>query len=568
MDSPVDQIKSRLPIQECIGGYITLEKSGANWKARCPFHNERTPSFYVSADRGSYYCFGCGAKGDVFSFVQAFEGLDFVGALKLLAEKTGVQLKSESYSHLSNKDRQWKILESATAYYEKVLEKSDEARNYLLARGLTEHTMKSWRIGYARDAWRDMYEFLVHKGVSKEEMISVGLVKEGDKGTVYDRFRDRIMFPIFDGSGRVVGFSGRILHDTLGAAKYLNSPETELFKKSEILYGLDRAKASIRSEGRAILVEGQMDLLMCHQSGITSAIATSGTALTSQHLDLLKRFASGVILCFDNDKAGLSASKRAFQIALEKDLEVSIASLDAGKDPAEILQSDPKGLSQALENSKHIIEVVLDSIVEQNIDPKTRAEAVSKNLVPLVASISKAIERGHFVSMIAHMLNVKEDAIWEDIKSIKRDIYPSRTSLNTTLAKKSRYDIIIDQIWSLQLYIEAKDHVQAQSAKDKIKKILGEESFQAIAEARQGRKDELMFQAEMYYAGKDSFKESDDLIRELDLEISKAVFANCIEELARAEKLEDKPLVEKLLAECNKLTIHINNLKTGYKSDI
>ncbi|MEI8249383.1 MAG: CHC2 zinc finger domain-containing protein [Candidatus Taylorbacteria bacterium] len=305
----VEQIKERIPIEDLIGSYVKLEKSGKSLKARCPFHNEKSPSFFVSPDRGGYYCFGCGAKGDIFSFVEQFEWLDFRGALKILAERAGVKLVFDQKAD-GERDRLFEVMELATTYFEEQLSKNKEASDYVTSRGITPQTQKEFRIGWAPEGWGNLHTFLKSKGYSDALLERAGLIKkredsrsnnasalsaeensvstaqheetllssrgQGMKGVVrsdyYDRFRGRVMFPISDSSGRIVAFSGRILKDDGKSAKYLNSPDTPLFDKSQILYGLDKAKSEIRRLGYTILVEGQMDLVMSHQAGIKTVL--------------------------------------------------------------------------------------------------------------------------------------------------------------------------------------------------------------------------------------------------------------------------------------------------------
>ena len=291
MASSVEQIKERLKIEDVVGSYIKVEKAGNNLKARCPFHNEKTPSFFISPDRGSYYCFGCGAKGDIFTFVQEFEGIDFLGSLKILADRAGVTLEKFTNKTTDKKERLYQLLEVTAKFLAENLKSEEIPLSYLKKRGLNDETIKNWKVGYVRDEWRSISDYLKSKGFLDDEIERAGISKTEGKNT-YDRFRGRIMFPIFDSAGRVIAFSGRILHDDGQSAKYLNSPQTELFDKSKVLYGYDRAKQSIRKFDFSILVEGQMDLLMAHQAGFTNAVASSGTALTSEHLALLKRISN------------------------------------------------------------------------------------------------------------------------------------------------------------------------------------------------------------------------------------------------------------------------------------
>ncbi len=287
MSTTVEQIKEKISIEELVGSYIELVKAGANFKARCPFHNEKSPSFFITPARGTFYCFGCGEKGDIFTFVEKFENQDFRGALKILADRAGVEIKREDPKVRDEREELFSALEQATLYFQRNLVKNTEALKYLHGRGITSKTMSEWRLGFAENDWRSLFENFSQKGFSPKVLEQAGLIKKTDKG-YYDRFRSRIIFPIADSSGRSIGFSGRIF-GVEDDAKYLNSPETQLFKKSEILYGMDKAKLEIRKRDFALIVEGQMDLLMAHQAGTTNTIATSGTALTLEHLRLLRR---------------------------------------------------------------------------------------------------------------------------------------------------------------------------------------------------------------------------------------------------------------------------------------
>jgi DNA primase len=344
MSSSVDQIKSKIDIVSLVGSYIKLDKAGTNFKGKCPFHNEKTPSFFVSPDRGSYYCFGCQAKGDIFTFVQEFEGLDFIGSLKILADKAGVTLEQYDRGEKTEKERLHNVLEQAVFFYEKKLSENKQALDYLFGRGVTEETLKNFRIGFAPLEWRELYEYLKERGVTEKDMFEVGLIKKpGDTArekSPYDTFRGRIVFPISDSSGRIVGFSGRILVPDEKSPKYLNSPETSLFNKSEILFGLDKAKKDIRLKDYSILVEGQMDIVMLHQAGITNTVASSGTALTENHLVKLRRLSNRIIMAYDGDSAGFSASNRSAQIALSLGMELKIAEMPTGKDPADLAKDD------------------------------------------------------------------------------------------------------------------------------------------------------------------------------------------------------------------------------------
>ena len=343
----VQEVKSRLSIADVVAPYVKLLRAGASFKARCPFHSEKTPSFTVSPERGTYHCFGCNVGGDMFTFVQEMEGVDFKGALKILAEKAGVPLVYSRGEKKDPSDRLYAALEDAARFYEKNImqDKSDlsgghPARVYLEKRGLTSETIESFRIGWADDEWRALATHLREKKYTDAEMEAAGLVKKTEKG-FYDRLRSRIIFPLFDSAGRVVGFSGRIFalkgEPPADTAKYINSPETALYHKSKLLYGYDRAKHHIRKLNFSILVEGQMDLVSVHQAGWKNAVAVSGTALTQEHISALMRMSENMVLALDADKAGVEAARRSATVALQMGVDVKVACLPSGSDPADFI---------------------------------------------------------------------------------------------------------------------------------------------------------------------------------------------------------------------------------------
>jgi DNA primase catalytic core len=285
MSTPVEQIKSRLNIVDIVGGYVRLQKAGSTYKALCPFHQEKSPSFTVSPTRQAYHCFGCNKGGDMFSFIEEIEGLDFPGALKVLAEKAGVELKKEDRKVTSQRERLYSVMETATRYFVSRLTPEHPAYAYLTGRGLTQETITRFRIGFAPEAasWRPLADALGERGIKDDELERVGLSKQGERGGYYDRFRSRVMFPICDASGRVIAFSGRIFGNAPDdIAKYINSPETPLYDKSVALFGFDKAKVAIRKQNFCVIVEGQMDLVMAHQAGTENTIAVSGTVINAK----------------------------------------------------------------------------------------------------------------------------------------------------------------------------------------------------------------------------------------------------------------------------------------------
>ena len=425
MRGDVETIKDRLDIAEVVGGYVKLEKAGQSFKARCPFHNEKTPSFFVSPSRQSYYCFGCGAKGDIFTFVEEVEGLEFREALKLLAEKAGVELSrrpEDSSAKRSEKEKILEALEEASQFFEKELGRHPEAKSYILSRGVSEASVKAWRIGYAPAEWRALCTHLREAGLSEEILIKAGLAKRTDQGSgksPYDVFRDRIIFPLSDASGRIIAFSGRALAKET-EPKYLNSPDTAVFTKHEVLYGLDKAKEKIRRKDYAVLVEGQMDLVLSHQAGVDNTVASSGTAFTQAHLERLKRFSSRIILAFDGDSAGEKASEKSTELALMLGLEVKIAALPAGLDPAEVASHDREQWKEILRAAKPAIEHFLDQMAAEEKDRRKLGKLIEKKILPLVLMLESSIERSHFLSLVAKRTGIKEEILWEDLKRTRK----------------------------------------------------------------------------------------------------------------------------------------------------
>jgi len=436
MGGDTETIKDRLDIAEVISGYIKIEKAGTSYKACCPFHNEKTPSFFISPARQSYYCFGCGAKGDIFTFVEELEGLDFRGALKLLAEKAGVELEYKQGESKTEKDQVYNALESATLFFENSLTKSPEALNYLKTRGLNNESIKTWRLGFAPASWRELYTHLKAIGHKDEFIFKAGLVKrKDDKTEPYDVFRDRIIFPLFDVGGKVIAFSGRALgketeparppevsQSGAGGPKYLNSPDTILFTKSQVLYGLNRAKDEIRRKNYAVLVEGQMDLLLSHQVGISNTVASSGTAFTASHLERLKKFSPRIILAFDGDSAGEKASEKSALLGISLGLEVKIASLPKDSDPAEVVSKSPDEWKNILRNSLPAVEFFLNSIVEAEKDTRKVGKLIEQKVLPLISILGSAIEQSHFISLVSKRTGIKEEALWEDLKKTPKPV--------------------------------------------------------------------------------------------------------------------------------------------------
>ena len=416
MSDTVQQIKDKLNIIDVISPYVELHKAGKNFKGKSPFAAEKTPSFYVSPDRGMYYCFSTSQGGDIFNFVQVMEGVDFKGALKILAEKAGVELVPEDPRKKTEREKQLSALEAATIFYADCLDKEKPAIEYLEKRGVLKETIAKWRIGYApgppNHGWRETKEFLNNKDFTDELLLKVGLIKKADSGKEpFDVFRDRIVFPLFDSGGKVVAFSGRILTPGSEAPKYVNSPETELYKKSELLYGYDRAKTGIRNLNFSLIVEGQFDVVMCHQAGYSNTVAVSGTALTLHHAQLLERLSDKVVLALDADRAGISAMKKAAQLMLGRGLDVKIAEMPLGKDPADMILENKNSFKQVIGKSVHVIEFLLHVLRREVEDDRSFKLKAREEVLPFVLLLPSRIDQEHFVSKIAEAIKTTEEAV-------------------------------------------------------------------------------------------------------------------------------------------------------------
>ncbi|MCK5021623.1 MAG: DNA primase [Candidatus Pacebacteria bacterium] len=513
----IEEIKNNLNIVDVLGTYIKLEKAGSNFKACCPFHNEKTPSFFVSPDRGTYKCFGCGEGGDIFSFVEKFEGIDFKSSLKILAEKAGVELKREDKKKVSEKNRIYDILEKTTTFFEKNLKEDPVAIKYLKDRGVNDSIIKQFRLGLTKKGWQNLYTFLKNNTYSDIEIEKAGLIKkrEGKEG-FYDRFRDRIIFPLFDNSEKVIAFSGRsFIRDNeednqnyVEQAKYLNSPETLLFNKSNILYAYNFAKRKIREIDFTILVEGQMDLLMCHQSGYNNTVASSGTSLTIGHIQLLKRLSDKLIIAFDGDEAGFNSACRVAKLALANGMEVKLMALSNGLDPADVLSKDKKEWQEAMKNAKHIIDYYLDKLINDIKDKRKLAKEIQEKVLPLILVIDSEIGKSVFVEDVANKLDVTKEAIWTELNKIKIDLpnnikYHKNELIEEFFLNKQKHKKrnILRQLsgiywWQKSLKTPIIDLLELE---EKIKKIIGNDILNKIQKIPDKIKNEIIFEAEIFY---------------------------------------------------------------------
>lgn len=425
--NPKDQVKQSLSILDVISTYIKVEKAGSQYKARCPFHNEKTPSFYISLDRGTYHCFGCGEHGDIFSFVEKIESVPFYEALTILADRANVKLTSYNKEKKEAENDLINLLKATNIHYQDNLEKFTEAKVYLAERGLTKESIANFEIGYSvggNEGFRDLFINLSKAGYSIESMLKSGMiVKKDGEEKYFDRFRGRIMFPIKNNFGNIVGYSARILpkYDDKKVGKYINSPETEIYHKSKILFGYDQAKRSIAKSKEVILVEGQMDMIMSHQVGISNVVATSGTAVTEEQIQIISRFAEKLLLAFDQDEAGETAMKKCASLAISGGLDVYvIPKKEEVKDTADLIK-DYGGVAwqELINQRKPLIEYLTEKIFIEVKDSRERNTQVRKEVLPYLRLFNSDMERAYFVNYLANKLNITEVDIINDLKRIK-----------------------------------------------------------------------------------------------------------------------------------------------------
>lgn len=452
----IDEIKERLDIVDVISSYVPLKKAGRNYKALCPFHSEKTPSFVVFPDTQSWHCFGaCNAGGDIFSFIMRRENMEFGEALRLLAERAGVSLEprregEEAAGRLKERLRTLNLL--AAEYFHHLLLNSPEgarAREYLSKRGISDQTCEAFQLGYARDEWQALGQYLTSKGYSWSDLLKAGLVLERQEGGYYDRFRGRLMFPIRDVQGHVIGFGARALDHT--QPKYLNSPQTPIFDKSSILYGIDQAKTAIREQGYVVIVEGYMDVLMAHQYGRKNVVASMGTALTEKQVRVIKKLTKKLVLALDADAAGDQATMRGLEVAKEAldhravpvptwhgliryedqlDAEIRVVALPPGQDPDEVIKGSVAHwdalVAQALPVVEYYLQIVVSKFDLQS--PKDKV-AAAREVLPLIKEIGSPVERAHYLQKLARMLRIDERMLQQEMESKKTAPHEPQTAV-------------------------------------------------------------------------------------------------------------------------------------------
>ena len=428
----IEEIRARVDIVELIGARMTLKKSGGTFKGCCPFHHEKTPSFHVNPVRQTYHCFGCGEHGDVFKYLMKQDGLVFMDAVRLLADRVGVVIQQDVDYNAQNRNLLYAIHAELAAFYQRCLKQTKEAeiaRTYLAGRKLTDEVVALFGIGYAPEQPRDvLLQWAKKYNYTPEQLVSAGILtppkEEGRPDDYYDRFRGRLMFPICDRQGRVVAFSGRLLKDRKNTGKYVNSPETDIFTKSRVLYALDKAAAKIVKHPRreAIVCEGQIDVIRCHACGFETAVASQGTAFTKEHVSLLKKHADSVVLVFDGDSAGRKAALRTGALFLEEEIPVRVAVLPTGDDPDSLLRDKgPAAFRDLLDNAVSITTFQVDTLRQEETQPDSidALNRVSRGVLEMLAACPSAVLRTRLLQEAAALVHLPYSAMEDDLEKTR-----------------------------------------------------------------------------------------------------------------------------------------------------
>lgn len=426
MNNQIEEVKQKTDIVEFIGSRIHLIKAGRNFRALCPFHHEKSASFVISPERQIWHCFGaCHDGGDVIKFAMKWDNITFYEALKELADRAGVKLQDSSFHDQAweKKDQLLRINSLTARYFEYVLHSTPvgkTALDYLIARGLKPAIIKTFRIGYAPRSWDSLKLFFRKHSITDEELIEAGLLIRNENNRIYDRFRGRIMFPIMDIRGDIIGFSGRVLTPSDREAKYINTPETLLYHKRESLYGIQLTKDAIRKTGEAILVEGEFDMITPYMHGVDTVVAIKGSAVTHEQLAILKRFTNKIFLALDADEAGEDAMRRGIQEAEKQDFEVQVLTFTGGKDPDEILREDPLAFKKARKAALPIYDFIIQ--MAQKRFPMQDAfskKKIGDFVVPYLARIRNPIVQSYYIKKLAHTLDVGEEAVAVSVKKYR-----------------------------------------------------------------------------------------------------------------------------------------------------
>jgi len=570
LDSPIQEIKEKLDITDVIKDYVNLEKAGSNYRALCPFHSERSPSFFVNPARQIWRCFGgCSEGGDMFQFVMRIEGVEFGDALRILAKKAGVELKKQNKEAETKRKRLLDICEETALFFQRQLKESKrgkEAQKYLEERGIDEETADHWKIGYAPAAKDALSKYLIGQGYKKEEISEAG-VSIFKNNFVYDRFRARIMFPISNLSGNPVGFGGRVFLEKDTRAKYINTPATTLYDKSVVMYGIDKAKVGIRRKKFAVVAEGYTDVILCHKAGYDNVVSSSGTALTAKQINVLWRYTGKLLTAFDMDEAGGFATERGIELAMEKGFDVRVIMMPQDTDPADIIREEPEKWEEYVKNARPVMEFYFRNVFSKYdiSDPHQKGKA-AKELLSKIKKVDSDVERAHFVSELSDKLGVNEESIYEEMKKVGGEEKKEERSVpkKEEEAPKSRKELLEEKI--LSLCIKNKSLVSELKKEDV--SLLREEVANAFSHLKgedvslKDEEKELLDHLSFFpeAEGIDPGKELARCTRELKKEDLKEKRREIEKEIKEAEKEGDEEKGEELLKKYRDYSKEIQSL--------
>lgn len=602
VDSLIEQIKERIDIVEFIEGYIKLEKSGINYRALCPFHSEKTPSFFVSPTRQIWHCFGCNRGSSIFDFVMEIEGIEFNDALKLLAQRVGLDVIKEDFQLKTERQRLLEICEIACRFFEKQLKKGtvgNQIQEYLLKRGLDENSIKKWRLGYGPNNWKALSDFLIGQGYKKEEINKAGLgikKEENNQYSFYDRFRQRIIFPIFNLNSQVIGFAGRLLpgNKEQDKAKYINTPTTSLYDKSRILYGLNFAKSEIRKKDFVILTEGYFDTILAHQVGSENVIAISGTGLTENQLRILKRYTNNLYISFDMDQAGDNATQRGIDLAFKKDFTIKIVNLPKDTDPAEIIRKKPDQWLELSNKAQEILEFYFQNTFSKfNPETASTKKEIVQILIPRIKNLSNKILQAHWVQVLAKKIKVNEEIIWEELNKISdnKEILLIRRPLKKIGSEEKK-----EELRSRQKLLEEKILYSVLKEPQSLKFITqeslcflslsfqeifislkkeGSEKIEEILEKLGNQNEEIkkilnkiQFLVEIKNQEVSPFYEVQKCFQELEKIFLKERLKSLSEEIQKAEENNNEIKMKNLIEDFTKLSLKFANLKNKNEKEV
>ncbi len=461
-DTLINDILDRSNIVEVVSSYVPLKRVGRSFKAVCPFHPEKTPSFIVSADKQIFHCFGCGVGGNALTFIMQYEKVNFREALEILAQRSGIPLpepQKEEYQILRDdlKKSLYGLYEKAQKFYHENLIKSREAndaRAYLNKRGISKETAQKFNLGFAKDEWDALIKFLRESGVNLSLIDKSGLVVSKEGGGYYDRFRNRVIFPIADIKDRIVGFGARVMDDSL--PKYINSPESPIYSKGKTLFGLNKTKDYIRQADCAIVVEGYLDLIIPFEAGIKNIVASLGTALTIEQIRLIKRFTSNVVMLYDPDTAGEIATLRVLEMFIQEDMNVKIASLPKNEDPDSFIRNfGPEAFQKAVKDALEIFDYKLNHLLSKyQPDTTTGKERIVREILPTIKKFSKSTTRAEYIKATAERLKLDEKALWEDLGKVKEDGYENIETQSSAVDHYKLNEIPITERMLVKLMLE------------------------------------------------------------------------------------------------------------------